>query len=368
MRETRRHDGTESWDPVEQPPQGAWESFVCEHHDFAIPMRSETDDRICRICEQSEMIVGLNREREIPSLIAELWPAIQSIPEVFDAIWKSEFTGDLIAEQRRSAYNRSTHQVFGGNHNPRTCNCYLCEVDRRTFREAIDGNLSSNMRMTLDFCDTVRSDIEKAVAEARRRAMQHLGFVAGLNADQTGQLVLHVEECEVDESDTSATVIERVLGGAAYAVLNVEGGDEALGQLWAKGVGRQFGILQRFRDEDSEFLESASRIARGLGRDLLTRWADLLTEAVEMKSPPKRIEMDPLIASVAGLGVTIQVFELYRFEARGKSSRSQVRPHPHENCIAQIRETGRWESISMPSAFEDGRGYRLENDPLMRWN
>ena len=250
-------------------------------------MRSDTDDRICRICEQSEMIIGVNRDMEIPSLIAELWPASQSIPEVFDAIWKSEFTGDLFAEQRRSAYNRSKLRVFGGNHRLRTCNCFLCGVDRRTCRESIDGNLSGNARMILDFCDTLRSDIEGAVAEARRRAMQHLGVVARLDADQTGELILHAEKCEVDESDTTAAVMERLLGGAADAVLNGKGGDEALGQLWAKGVGRQFGLLQRFRDEDSEFLESASTIARGLAHDLLTQWADLLTDAVEMKSPPK---------------------------------------------------------------------------------
>ena len=367
LRKTQRCDGTPPWAPVEQPPQGAWESFVCEDHDFAIPMRSDTGDRICRVCEESELSTRLNRDREVPSLIADLWPASQSIPEMFEAIWESRFTGNPIAEQRRSAYNRSTLRVFGGNHRLRTCDCYLCGVDRRTFREAIDENLTSVMITTLDFCDDLRSDIENVVSDARGRAMQHLSVAARLDDDQAGQLVLHAEKCKVDEADTSAVLIERMLGGAAYSVLNGEGDDEALGQEWAKGVRWLFGFLRRFPDEDGEFLESASTIARGLAHDLLARWADLLTDTVEVKGSPQEINMDPLIASVAGIGAAIQLFELFRFEARGKSSGSEVWPHPHENCIAQIRDTGRWESESMPSAFEDGRGYRSENDPLKRF-
>ena len=172
MRKTQRHDGTHPWDPVEQPPQIVWGGFVCDDHDFAIPMQSGTGDRICRICEESPMSIGVNRDQEAPLLIGELWPVSQVIPEMFDAIWESEFTGDRIAEQRRGAYYRSTLRVFGGTHKLRTCDCYLCGVDRGTFKEAINGNLTNVMRMTLDFCDVLRKDIEDAVADASRRAMQ----------------------------------------------------------------------------------------------------------------------------------------------------------------------------------------------------
>ena len=212
LTKTRRLDGTHPWDPVEQPPQVPLESFVCQNHDFAIPMQSEADDRICRICEKSEMTLEVDREWEIPSLIAELWPASQYIPEMFDAILKSDFAGDLIGQQRRSAYNRSTLRAFSGNHKLRTCSCYLCGVDRKSFREGIDGNLTGAMRMTLDFCDTLRSDIQCAVAAARGQAMRHLGGIAGLDADQTGKLVQHAEKCGVDEADATEPHIERVLG------------------------------------------------------------------------------------------------------------------------------------------------------------
>ena len=105
LRETQRHDGTQPWDPSEQPPQVAWESFVCEDHDFAIPMQSDTGDRICRICEESEMSIGMNRDWEVPTLIAELWPASQSIPEAFDAIWE-------VGVQRGSYRRTATECVF----------------------------------------------------------------------------------------------------------------------------------------------------------------------------------------------------------------------------------------------------------------
>ena len=366
MRETQRHDTTHAWDPVEQPPQVTWGSFVCEDHDFAIPMQSNTGDRMCRVCEESELSIRMNRDREVPTLIAELWPVSQAVPEMFDVIWQSEFTGDLIAERRRSAYSRSTLRVFGGTHRLRSCDCYLCGVDRASFREAIDRNLTSDMRTTLEFCGVLRRDIEDIVADASRRAMRQLGIAAGLDDDQIGKLILHAEKCGTDRADTFAVLIERVLGGAAYAVFRGAGCDEALGQLWAQGIRWSFGFLERFPDEEDKYLERASGIARSLADDLLARWLDLLTNVVERESLPHWSDPDPLIARVAGIGVTIHLVELFRFEARGKNSSSQEWPHPHADCIEQIRETGLWEAQPRPSAFEEGRGYRSQDDPARR--
>ena len=222
------------------------------------------------------------------------------------------------------------------------------------------------MQATLDFCAGLRNEIEAVVADARRRAMLDLGVDAKLDADQTGELALHANKCGEDRSDTSTALIERVLGGATYAVFKEIEGDEVLGQQWAQGVRRQFGFLKRFPDEEGEYIERASEIARGLADDLLTRWAGLLTDAAERESLPHRIDMDPVIARVARVGVTLQLFEQFRFEAKGENSSSQEWPHPHSNCIRQIRETGRWEAQSRPSAFLEGRGYTSENDPLRR--
>ena len=368
MRETQRHDGTQPWDPVEQPPQVSWESFECEEHDFAIPMLSDTDDRICRICEEFEMSLGMDRDREVPALISELWPASQSVPELLDAIRNSEFAGDLTARQRRSAYYRSTLRVFGGTHRLRSCDCYLCGADRGSFREAMNGNLTTAMRMTLDLCNVLRKDIEDAVADACRRAMRQLGVAANLDDDQTGELVLHAGDCGEDRADSGAALVERVLGGATYAAFGGDGCEKALGQQWAQDILLLFGFLERFPDEEDEYLAAASGVARSLADELSGRWLDLLTDAAESENLPHSAEPDPLVVRVAAIGVAIHLVELFRFEARGKNTGSREWPHPHEGCIEQIRKTGRWEAEPGPSAFEEGRGYSRDDDPAGRFN
>ena len=101
-----------------------------------------------------------------------------------------------------------------------------------------------------------------------------------------------------------------------------------------------------------------------MARDLVTRWLEILTDVDEVKSKPHETDVYPPIYLIAGIGATIHLFELYRFDAKGRNSRSQVWPHPHDSCIAQIRETGRWDSEWLSSAFEEGQGYNSENDPL----
>ena len=364
VRDTPRHDGTPPWDPVRQPPQMNVNGFRCEDHDFAIPMRSDTDARICRICESTEMTIRLDEKFENPRIIAELWPVSQVAPDIFQAIWESEFASEALADQRQNAYNRSTLKPFDGTHELRTCSCFLCRVDRRAFGEAVAGNLTEQQKMTVECCDAILKEIQNVVDVAQKVAMEHLGGDAKLDDAQIRELTRHVKHCHTDESETSAGLIERVLGGAVHAVFTSQERDDALHQHWAEMISWWLDHLQPFLASGDEYVERVTGAARAMTEGLLAQWEDRLQTVLKRHGLSDQTVVDSVIYQVAGFGVCIQLTELIRFETQGRNSRGEQRPHPHEDCIWQIRETGHWEPGPSSSPFTEGKGYDPDDDLL----
>ena len=107
--DSNRYDGTEPWQPVEQPGQRPLEEFTCPGHDFAIPMSGGVS-RICRICETSEFQEAMIDEQGTLSLIEEFCPASRMVSPILDkdtglrvrwGVPPGNSTRDLLPKQSR---------------------------------------------------------------------------------------------------------------------------------------------------------------------------------------------------------------------------------------------------------------------------
>ena len=149
--ESKRYDGREPWDPVEQPAQKPLEEFICPGHDFAITMFGG-NSKICRICETSQSQEKMIHEVRISELISALCPVSQMVTPIRSKIWVSEFVRDRYRETRRKAYNRSHRPFWEGTHDLRNCGCDYCTRDRQTLRKAIEPVLTKEESELIDTC------------------------------------------------------------------------------------------------------------------------------------------------------------------------------------------------------------------------
>ena len=362
LRETNRYDSPVTWDPIEHPPQSTWVGFTCESHDFAIPM-SGGQTKFCRICEESDLSTSIGAEHECPSLIKNLWPISQTVPEICEAIWKSEFTGQELSQLRRDAYRRS---LGFDSHEIRDCECSACVFARRTFEEAAESRLTDVMLRAIKFAEAMRVHIRATVTAANLWAMGHLGAEANFDDEQVSELCRHIEQCGLSEAQRTANLIEETLGAASF--YRCIGSQDAHNSPWASRVATWSAFGQRHPFETDEYLDSVLSASEELVPSLLTRWKSQLQPLPGISSIILKSGINPTIMRITDIGAHILVFEHIRYQCTGSNSHQQSFPHPHGDCIRQICETGHWEPFPKHSPFREGQGYDSDHDILRSSN
>ena len=171
VRRLRRREGywdVEPWEPVEQPPQLPLEEFTCPNHDFAITMRGGESS----ICEISQLDVEMAEGIGPFELIAELWPASQTVTPVFEKITRSEFLGESFMEQRQQAYHRNARASWHGAHDLRKCSWIYCGRGRQAFWDALGPLPTREESDILDICDRMVPRIAAAFLESSQDMME----------------------------------------------------------------------------------------------------------------------------------------------------------------------------------------------------
>ena len=227
--ESNRYDGTEPWEPMEQPAQRPLQEFTCPQHDFAITMFGG-HSRVCRICETSEFDERMIDELGTYSLIAEICPVSQMVTPIFEKITTSEFVGESHRETRSRAYRRSRQGSGRDSHDLRNCECDYCTQDRMALRAAIQPLLTRDESELLDICDRLEPRIIAALEEASADMMEVWARAMRLNEKQAQALREHHKDCINTKAELIRTsrALERGLGYLLYAMAKFSTREEML--------------------------------------------------------------------------------------------------------------------------------------------
>ena len=360
LSENPRYPETEPWQPVEHPPQTAWDAFRCSH-DFSIPQDTAGEVLWCRICDEAPSTVQFDEAFRGPALIASLWPVSQAVAPIRDAIYGSAFSSDSTKEQRIRAYRRSGDS-YSGSHPLPTCSCEECVEDRRAFTTAIDGSLTDQMRMTIRVCDDVRPEIQRALGDAGVIGIRLLARREGLDdPGHVREMERHLAQCSAQQLADGRIQIERMLGGATYAALHDDPEEDVVGQLWFQMVDRW--VSGGYVTEDiPDIVRALSPELPEAASGLIDRWREQLVDVSGGRVVPVELRAADLIFHSAYWGVVWILLDQARHDLTGTTSTGQRWPPPHDYCIEQVRTTGRWEDLSLPDPFEEGRGYRAGDD------
>ena len=349
LRDTQRQDGTHPWEPVEHPTQASMESFVCERHDYSIPVQGG-ETRICRICDGFEAWEDF--EFQDAALIADLWPSSHTVSEILTAIYQSDFMSDELAQDRTSAYRRC-HEVGSRHADLRICDCFPCQRDRRVFKAAT-STIPAVMLDTLYATEELREDIQATVAAANQWAMQYLGGLVKFSPKQTDSLQQHVAVCASQEIREAEKSLEIVLGGALHHLNAMTANDTLANSLWNSYIFMQANRVVAGPNEQREYLMTVAENAASISQRIMT--------TLEAQMNLNNAAVEVLGGLLIGLRITLM--EHIRFQVRGVSSSERQYPHPHGDCMAQIRETGVWTPMPPPSPFREGEGYNATDDQL----
>ena len=353
---SNRYDGTEPWEPVEQPAQKPLEEFICPKHDFAITMFGGSS-KICRICETSEFQDREGDELGTYSLIAEICPVSQTVIPILQKITTSEFVGESHRDTRRRAYHRNRQGFRMGSHDLRDCGCDYCTQDRMAFRVAIQPLLTRAESELLDVCDRLEPYITTALEEASADMMEAWAKGVGLNDEQAQTLREHHKDCTNTRAELvrASRTLERELGYLMYAMAEFSTREEMLGDEIFRQI--MYGwSLAAVRKEDEEHIqrtilpaaeETANRMALAWERE-----TGELTRPYLYSKP----ELHQDIRCLTQMLAKKQVLEHLRHELLGRNSFGEQEPHPHGSCAASIVESGRVQSFLRE--FEEGMGYK----------
>lgn len=354
--ETNRYDGTEPWEPEEQPAQKPLEEFACPNHDFAITMLGG-ESRICRICETSEYEEKLIHEIGTHSIIGEICPASRSADSIFEKIESSEYLQESHRDTRRKAYNRSCRGHGMDAHDLRRCACEYCIEDRKNFRAAIQPLLTRTESQLLDVCDRLEPQITAGLEEASADMMEAWAGSVGLDGQEIQTLREHRNDCINSNSELVRTsrVLEGDLSYLLYALSEFDSSEEMLEDQQFRLIMLRWRMV-RMRKEDEEqvrraILPAAVETANKVAQVWQGEADELLRPFLESK--PALFE---IINGLARALTLKQILELLRFEFFGRNSHSEQEPHPHAYCAASTRETGR--ARPFLSEFEEGAGFR----------
>ena len=362
MRETKRTEYTEHWNPVERPAAQTLKDFTCPGHDFATRMPAG-EGNICRICEEAEARPHYLDEPPTGLIIARLWPLSQASDEISTQFFQSRITSPELAGTVRSLAGRDSRLGREENHPVRDCPCHHCSTDRKIIEDATLPHLDDNLKRAIELCEAMRPDMQSAMAAADREAMMIAAQRYGLDNDQTQKLVEHVKECRSDQNGSyDSAAMEKAIGAATYCMANGMDTQRPVGQQWLFKAKCLYDNV-RVTKEDLEASELAAHQARVIAGGITATWTNRLREFFpNLAATPESAE---LLAGAAHITVTTTLFERIRYQATGMSSRQESRPAPHQRCAEEITQTGNWTRQAPMTPFAEGKGYRASHDLLL---
>ena len=359
LRNSNRYHGAQPWGPVEQPSQKSLlprDEFTCPGHDFAITMQGG-DSKICRICEVSEFDDRMVDERGIWVLIAELCPASQTVTPIFEKVTRSEFVGETFSKLRRGAYRRQDGAPWATSHDLRNCACHYCTQDRAAFREAIGPLLTGEEAELLDACDRLEPLTAGLLQEAAEDMMETLARHAGMNDDEAQALREHHRDCINTSRELTRTcrTIEKDFAYLLHALGTFQDREEMLLDEAFQWVMMGWD-LARLKPEDREqVVDMVSPAAEGTA-DKMALAFEREAEGLTGQFSGSKSGFSEALRLLARELAWKQVLEHLRYEFLGRNSATETWPHPHRDCIASIRRTGRVEPFLRE--FDEGKGYR----------
>ena len=354
--ESDRYDGTEPWEPVEQPAQRPLEEFSCPKHDFAITMFGG-ESRICRICEVSEFQERMSDDLGTYSLIAEICSVSQVVTPIFEKITTSEFVGESHRETRRRAYHRSSQGSGRDSHELRNCGCDYCTHDRIAFRRAIQPLLTREESEILDICDRLEPQVTSVLQEASADMMEVWGKAVGLNDGQAQALREHHKDCSNTKAElmNASRGLERELGYLLYAMVEFNTREEMLEDQTFRLI--MFGLsLSRVGKGDEKHISQTVLPAVAKTANRMVQAWESETEKLARPYRESKPELCQDIRDLIPILTKKKVLEHLRYEFLGRNSSTEQQPHPHSSCAASIVETGRVEPF--PREFVEGIGYK----------
>ena len=362
MRETKRIEYTEHWNPVERPAAQTLKDFTCPGHDFATRMPAG-EGKICRICEEAEARPHYLDEAPTGLIIARLWPLSQASDEISTQFFQSGITSPDLAETVCSLAGRDLRLGREENHPVRDCPCHHCSTDRKVLNDAILPYLDDNLNAALELCEAMRPSIQSAIAAADREAMSIAAKFFGLDDDQTQTLVEHIKECQSHQNwSNDDAAMEEAIGAATYCMANGMDTQKPAGQQWLFKAVRLYENI-RVTPEGPEAAEIAAHQAQAISQDITVTWTDKMHEFFpELAATPDAVT---LLTGAAHLIIATTFFERIRYQATGVGSHQQSWPAPHQQCAAEIAQTGHWARQAPMTPFAEGKGYRANHDPLL---
>ena len=347
QRSERFETGVVIWEAPLQPAQVPMEEFECPGHNYVIPVGGG-ETRLCRICERSEDEDERLDDFGIPKLIADICPASQSIPTIFDKITSSGLTGESHQGWWRRMHNRTF--LASGNHNLRNCECRFCTQDRAAFRGKIQPWLSQEESDILDLCDRIEPKLRDILQRGSKDVLKILSRHLKLNADQEAEFMDHSPEClnSIQNFRRHVHVLERESGYFLHEM-------------------RHGMTMREMLEKRPYWLESPRVRIREKDRDWVARLAPLVGRAIdELYEMVKEEYQSVLGAEVPGNEEVWRLLRVHaediildhmRYELTGRNNSEEVWPHPHQYCVNSIFETG---NANPPgSTFqEEGQGLR----------
>ena len=362
MRETKRIEYTEHWNPVERPAAQTLKDFTCPGHDFATRMPAGKG-KICRICEEAEARPHYLDEPPTGLIIARLWPLSQASDEISTQFFQSGITAPDLAETVCNLAGRDLTLGREENHPIRDCPCHHCSTDRKVLNDATIPHLDDNLKTALELCEAMRPKIQSAISAADHEAMSLAAQLFGLDDDQTQTLVEHIKECESHQNwSNDNAAMEEAIGAATYCMANGMDTQKPAGQQWLFKAVRLYENI-RVTPEGLEAAEIAAHRAPAIGQDITSTWTDKMHQFFpELAATP---DAETLLTGAAHLIITTTLFERIRYQATGSSSHQQSWPGPHQQCVEEVAQTGHWTRPAAMTPFAEGKGYRAIHDPLL---
>ena len=363
MKLTKRTESADHWDPVIKPVHPSLHPFSCPDHDYSIPMQGR-DAKVCRICDTTSLSADMIDKTGITQLIARLWPVSQASAEIFSQFFNSGIKDPQLADNVRSLADRCFSIGKIGEHDPRDCQCYLCDVDRRAINNVVLPKLHPDLQRAINIAEELRPVIRAAMEAAHREAMRIAAQRYQLDDHQTEILVDHIALCTSEDPTTRDNhSIEEAFAAATYSIATRQ--DPALIDEpdWRSKAAWAY-YHTEVPAEDSFHALTAAHHARRATADLAAAWLLLLEQAYpttpEDETRRSRFTFPASVISAASL------FETIRYQASGQSSSQSKWPEPHHHCAAQIAANGAWSPFPTAEPFREGQGYNPDEDAIRR--
>ena len=333
------------WEAPLQPAQVPMEEFECPGHNYVIPVGGGAT-RLCRICERWEDEEELLDDFGIPKLIADICPASQSIPTIFDKITSSGIGG----ESHRAWWRRMHNRTFlaSGDHNMRNCECRFCTQDRAEFREKIQPSLSQDESDILDLCNRIEPKLRNILQEGSKDVLKILSRHLELNSDQEAEFMAHSQECLNARQNfrRHVHVLEREIGYFLYEMRQ----GMTMREMLEKRPYRLHLPHVRIKENDRDWVAGLMPLVEQAGNELYEVVRGEYQNVPEAEVPGQAEVWALLRASAEDI-----ILDHLRYELTGRNNSGETWPHPHQYCLNSIFETG---SADPPgSTFqEEGQG------------